>query len=170
MEAGSRRIAACLERIFELHPQVTPGTPLGRDSDLWLAFADLQRLVAPLPPVATRSNVQVKVSAGLGRKAKVPWLALLDRCETKSTQSGVYGALLFRPSPPRTMDREVPVGRAWFAVGDVRAQYRGLRGFVISKRGRQLAASASIPQVVAVLRGSARDSSGTLEHLRREEE
>jgi len=52
--------------------------------------------VERLPAVASRPNLKVRVSIGMGNWAAVPWVALLDMTETTTTRKGVYVILLFR--------------------------------------------------------------------------
>jgi len=54
-------------------------------------------MVSPRRPwMKTRQHLKVEWSAGVGRWAKIPWIALMDRRETTTTQQGVYCVYLFR--------------------------------------------------------------------------
>lgn len=56
----------------------------------------LEKHIAQSAPLSARPDVKVKSSAGQGNWAAVPWIAMLDKRITRSTQSGVYAVLLFR--------------------------------------------------------------------------
>jgi len=60
------------------------------------SFKSLVEDIEQLPFVLERSNIKVKFSVGQGNWAKVPWLALLDKTETTTTQNGVYPVIIFR--------------------------------------------------------------------------
>lgn len=54
----------------------------------------LQNWLQKCSPVASRPNLQVKISVGQGGWTKTPWIALLDKRVTTSTQRGVYAVFL----------------------------------------------------------------------------
>jgi hypothetical protein len=60
------------------------------------AFLSLEKKVQNLEAVRKFSNILVTSFMGIGRMANVPWLALLERKENSSTQTGVYCRFLFR--------------------------------------------------------------------------
>jgi MoxR-like ATPase len=69
-------------------------SPFGEVSDLWGDLNELKALLEGLPSVQKRSQIVVKWSVGKGVWAKVPWIALLNRRVTTSTQTGVYVVIL----------------------------------------------------------------------------
>lgn len=60
------------------------------DSELSATMRALETWLEQAPPVATRSNINVKISVGQGGWTKTPWIALLDDRETNSTRRGRY--------------------------------------------------------------------------------
>jgi 5-methylcytosine-specific restriction protein B len=70
--------------------------PFGSKHPLWEVFTRLTDALARSTPLRAFPSVEVTWSAGQGHWAKVPWLALLDRRETDTTQQGVYAGLWFR--------------------------------------------------------------------------
>lgn len=68
--------------------------PFGRDDALWKVFKDLLKQLEHY--VSSRPTLKIKWGVGKGRWAHVPWIALLDERETKSTSHGVFSVFLFR--------------------------------------------------------------------------
>ncbi len=85
-----------LEHIFELYPGYATGQGIGKDDQLWTTFEALRESIAKTLPVRERPTLKVEFSVGKGRLTRLPWVAIMDRRETTSTQSGVYVVLLFR--------------------------------------------------------------------------
>lgn len=84
------------EWILEQYLNDRANAKFGRESGVYQKFGELSREIADLDEVRGRPHLKVSWSAGQGNWAKVPWLALLDRRETSSIQSGVYCVFLFR--------------------------------------------------------------------------
>lgn len=60
-------------------------------------FAELERLLAATTPVLSRPALRLRWSMGrFNRPARIPWLAMLDRRETRSVRYGLYCDYLFR--------------------------------------------------------------------------
>ena len=60
-------------------------------------FAELERLLAAARPVLARPMLRLRWSMGrFNRPARIPWLAMLDRRETRSVRYGLYCDYLFR--------------------------------------------------------------------------
>ncbi len=60
-------------------------------------FAELERLIAATTPVLARPMLRLRWSMGrFNRPARIPWLAMLDRRETRSVRYGLYCDYLFR--------------------------------------------------------------------------
>lgn len=88
-------VKSLLQRVFATYREARSRKWSGQD-EVNLLFRDLERAIAELEPLSSRSTVTVKASTGLGNWAAAPWVALLDSRETASTQSGIYPVLLFR--------------------------------------------------------------------------
>jgi MoxR-like ATPase len=70
------------------------GSPFREIPDLWDNLKALQAQLENLLCVQKRPNILVKWSLGKGVWAKVPWIALMNRRVTTSTQVGVYIVIL----------------------------------------------------------------------------
>lgn len=68
--------------------------PFSHDELLVEAMNDLKRWLEKTEPVSARSNLEVKISVGKGNWTKTPWIAILDREVTDTTQSGIYVVFL----------------------------------------------------------------------------
>ena len=68
--------------------------PFGREPALWRVFDELFRQLEAY--VNSRLTLKIKWSVGKGDWARVPWIAIVDERETKSTRHGVYLVYLFR--------------------------------------------------------------------------
>lgn len=91
--ASDQSYASLFRRAFELLEPAKSG-PFGEQSELWAAMEALKTRIEKAEPVTTRPNLIVQWTLGKGNWAKVPWIALLDRRVTSSTQAGVYVVLL----------------------------------------------------------------------------
>jgi hypothetical protein len=70
--------------------------PYTKHHPVLATFRQAQSAIKASPPVASRPTLSVEYSAGKGKWAAVPWIALLDTRETQSTQAGRYVVLLFK--------------------------------------------------------------------------
>jgi hypothetical protein len=70
--------------------------PFGKGSSVWPIFGALQRSLQTQEAVKKHADLDVTWSAGLGNWARIPWIAVFDRRETKTSQTGVYCVFLFR--------------------------------------------------------------------------
>lgn len=68
--------------------------PFSHDERLTEAMGNLQKWLETSSAVSTRSNLEVKISAGKGNWTKTPWIAILDQEVTKTTQQGIYVVFL----------------------------------------------------------------------------
>jgi hypothetical protein len=68
--------------------------PFGREPALWKAFEELSKHLESY--ASNRLTLKTKWSVGKGAWARVPWIALPDERETKSTRHGIYPVYLFR--------------------------------------------------------------------------
>jgi hypothetical protein len=94
--APSGAIRTGLETVLFRYEQARAAEAFGRDHPLWDTFLVLRDALARLPAVAGRPSLRVSWSAGGGRWARVPWVALLDERETRTPRRGVHAAFLFR--------------------------------------------------------------------------
>jgi len=83
------------QAILDRYGETPPGSPWGIGHPVRDLFAELRNALMQATPVRTRPSLKIDF-AGIGRQAAVPWLAIMDRRETTSTQSGVYCVYLFR--------------------------------------------------------------------------
>jgi len=68
--------------------------PFAREPALWTVFEALSEHLEN--QVSKRLTLKIKWSVGKGDWARVPWIAIVDERETKSTRHGVYPVYLFR--------------------------------------------------------------------------
>jgi hypothetical protein len=68
--------------------------PFKEVPDLWALMSEIQTRLDNLASLAKRPNIITKWSLGKGVWANVPWIALLNRTITTSTQNGTYVVLL----------------------------------------------------------------------------
>ncbi len=85
-----------LEIILSRYEAARVYEPFGRRHELWQAFRSLAQELSTQPAVARRPALEVSWSMGQKHWLKIPWVAFLDRRETRSRQEGLYCALLFR--------------------------------------------------------------------------
>ncbi len=86
---GERGFADALQAFLRAFDQRRTGA-FAIDAELSKTMRALENWLEQSPPVASRSNIQVKVSVGQGGWTKTPWIALLDDRETDSTRRGRY--------------------------------------------------------------------------------
>ncbi len=68
--------------------------PFGTVGDLWESMDGLVSKLASFSAIRTRPHIFAKWSLGKGVWAKVPWIALMNRNVTTSTQDGLYVVFL----------------------------------------------------------------------------
>ncbi|RUU14454.1 DUF3578 domain-containing protein [Mesorhizobium sp. USDA-HM6] len=66
----------------------------GIDPDLRNAIQHLEVWISQTPAVRARPNIRVSLSVGKGNWTNTPWIALLDRRVTTTTQEGIYVVFL----------------------------------------------------------------------------
>jgi hypothetical protein len=91
----SQHLEAILSRYLPARRE-GEGGPFGRAHPVWDEFEAVAEGLRSMAPTRPRPTLQVKWSPGQGNWARVPWIALMDRRETETTQEGVYGVFLFR--------------------------------------------------------------------------
>jgi hypothetical protein len=85
-----------LEKILARYAEATPGESFGRNHELWPLFEGVVEAIEKSQVVKKYPRIELNWSAGKGRLSKVPFIALLDRHETSTTQKGIYCTFLFR--------------------------------------------------------------------------
>ncbi len=90
---GAGTFATLLAQILKRYGEVRISS-FGEVPDLWGDLKELKAFLEGLPSVQKRQQLLVKWSLGKGVWAKVPWIALINRRVTTSTQTGVYVVML----------------------------------------------------------------------------
>lgn len=88
-------ISEHLQSILEYYPEISQ-RPFGMDRKLWSFFDGITEKLRTSSQISRFKTLRLKWSAGQGRWADVPWIAILDYRETESIQKGVYCVFLFR--------------------------------------------------------------------------
>lgn len=84
-----------LTKILDKYPSARASTPFAGKHEIYSLFEKLKEEVSEFNFVASNQNLLVKVSYGKGKWAAIPWLAILDKRETTTTQKGTYVVILF---------------------------------------------------------------------------
>lgn len=85
-----------LKEILEKYPAARTNTQFGGQHEIRSLFEKLKDEFSSLEFVANNKNILVKYSYGKGNWALTPWIAILDKRETTTTQKGTYVVMLFR--------------------------------------------------------------------------
>ncbi len=85
-----------LKEILEKYPTARANTQFGGQHEIRSLFEKLKDEFSSLGFVANNKNLLVKYSYGKGNWAHTPWIAILDKRETTTTQKGTYVVMLFR--------------------------------------------------------------------------
>jgi len=85
-----------LKTILEKYPTARATSKFGGQHEIRALFEKLKEEINSLEFVRNDPNLLVKYSYGKGNWAETPWLAILDKRETTSTQKGTYVVILFR--------------------------------------------------------------------------
>jgi len=67
----------------------------GGENEVSELFRELREALESIPAVAGNEHLKVVASYGKGNWATIPWLSILDRRETTTTQRGIYVVYLF---------------------------------------------------------------------------
>ena len=84
-----------LGSILRTYQQARAELPFGGQNQISQLFRSFRDTLEASAPVVARDNLVVAASYGKGNWATIPWLSILDRRETTSTQRGVYVVYLF---------------------------------------------------------------------------
>lgn len=87
---------ALLSEILQKYPSARANTSFGGQHEIRSLFERLKDAISELDFVKRNSNLFVKYSYGKGNWAETPWIAILDKRETTTTQKGTYVVILFR--------------------------------------------------------------------------
>lgn len=85
-----------LKEILEKYPAARANTSFGGQHEIRSLFEKLKDEFSSLKFVKENKNLLVKYSYGKGNWAHTPWIAILDKRETTTTQKGTYVVMLFR--------------------------------------------------------------------------
>jgi len=85
-----------LKEILEKYPTARASTSFGGQHEIRSLFENLKDEFSALNFVKENKNLLVKYSYGKGNWAHTPWIAILDKRETTTTQKGTYVVILFR--------------------------------------------------------------------------
>lgn len=92
-QESETRITTAFDNVFANYLRARR-KPFGREPALWKVFEELSKHLETY--VSNRLTLKIKWSVGKGGWARVPWIALPDERETRSTRHGVYPVYLFR--------------------------------------------------------------------------
>ena len=84
-----------IQSILDKYPTARATSKFSGDNEVFKIFNSLRDEISNLDFIKDNSNLVVKFACGQGNWAAIPWLAILDRRETTSTQRGTYIVLLF---------------------------------------------------------------------------
>jgi len=81
--------------ILESYTEIISTTPYARNDDLWSLFNGIQGELIKSIKVRENNNLSIEWSVGKGNWTKTPWISILDKSKTESTQEGTYIVFLF---------------------------------------------------------------------------
>ncbi len=84
-----------IQAILNKYPAARASSRFSGDHEVLKLFSSLRDEISELDCIKKNPNFVVKYSCGKGNWAAIPWLAVLDKRETTSTQRGTYIVLLF---------------------------------------------------------------------------
>ncbi|MGW8465917.1 MrcB family domain-containing protein [Pseudomonas sp. CLCA07] len=83
------------QRILERYDEARKTIGFAGNHEIKELFTDARRILRDSPNVKSYPNINVVASYGKGNWATIPWVSLLDRRETDTTQAGTYIVYLF---------------------------------------------------------------------------
>ncbi len=84
-----------IQSILDKYPSARASSRFSGDHEVYKLFALLKDEISNLKFIKDNPSLKVKFSCGQGNWAAIPWVAILDKNETTSTQRGTYIVLLF---------------------------------------------------------------------------
>lgn len=84
-----------LGTILRTYQQARSEVSFGGENEVSEVFRELREAVERIPTVTGNQHLKVVASYGKGNWATIPWLSILDRRETTTTQRGIYVVYLF---------------------------------------------------------------------------
>ena len=93
---NEQNMKSSIESILSSYQQISQNQSFKSHSDLDRHFNTIKSSISGMVGIEDHSSLIFKSSYGQGNWARIPWIAILDERETKSTQSGIYCVFLFR--------------------------------------------------------------------------
>jgi MoxR-like ATPase len=91
----SLSLDSVFQRILERYDEARKTIRFAGNHEIKELFTDARRILRDSPTVKSYPNINVVASYGKGNWATIPWVSLLDRRETDTTQAGTYIVYLF---------------------------------------------------------------------------
>jgi 5-methylcytosine-specific restriction enzyme B len=85
-----------IQKILRDYPAARTSTQFAGEHEMRKAFRELKEQVENLEIIRNNPNLMVHFSIGQGNWSITPFLAILDRRNTTSTQRGTYVVFIFR--------------------------------------------------------------------------
>lgn len=89
-------LSETFQAILERYPILRSSTKFGGNAEAKELFQAARRTIQSWLPSDSATQLEVVASYGKGNWAAVPWISVLDRRETRTTQEGTYIVFLFR--------------------------------------------------------------------------
>ena len=94
--SSKREVGDALGHVLDHYVAAKTNDTITKSHAVCKALDRAAQLIQVNGPLKSRANILVRWSAGQGRWATVPWIAVMDSRETSRTSSGVYVIYLFR--------------------------------------------------------------------------
>ena len=88
-------LRSMLGMVLRKYQKARSEVSFGGENEVSELFRELREAVESTPVVAGNEHLKVVASYGKGNWATIPWLSILDRRETTTTQRGIYVVYLF---------------------------------------------------------------------------
>jgi DNA polymerase III delta prime subunit len=143
-----------VEKILKEYPTARATTQFAGEHEMRRAFRELKEQVENVDVVKKNPNLLVHFSIGQGNWSITPFLAILDRRNTKSTQRGTYVVFIFRANG-EALDLKLGQG-----VHEVKEEFGRRAGEILLQRAE--AARGLFPE----LRGTQFEADANLNYER----
>ena len=143
-----------IQKILKEYPTARATSQFAGEHEMRRAFRELKEQVENLEVVRTNPNLLVHFSIGQGNWSITPFLAILDRRNTKSTQRGTYVVFIFRANG-EALDLKLGQG-----VHEVKEEFGRKAGEILLQRAES--ARALFPN----LRGTKFETDASLNYER----